>query len=73
MWKDRIGGTHVASPITANGLIYFSSEEGDTIRSKLANTYRSPNHLNEGMRASPAAAKGRLYMRTRTHLYCLGK
>ena len=26
VWKDRVGGTHVASPITANGLIYFCSE-----------------------------------------------
>lgn len=74
VWKDRIGGTHVASPITANGLVYFSSEEGDTTVIRAADTFElvARNHLNEGMRASLAAADGRLYLRTSGHLYCIG-
>jgi len=74
IWKDRIGGTHVASPITANGMIYFCSEEGDTTVIKATDEFEvvSKNKLAEGMRASPAAAAGRLYLRTFGHLYCIG-
>lgn len=74
VWKDRIGGTHVASPITANGLIYFGSEEGDITVIRAADRFElvSKNRLNEGMRASLAAADGRLYLRTSGHLYCIG-
>lgn len=75
IWKDRVGGTHVASPVTANGLIYFCSEEGDTTIIKASDTFRilSKNTLAEGMRASPAVANGRLYLRTFGHLYCIGQ
>ena len=75
VWKDRVGGTYVASPITANGLIYFCNEEGDTTVIKAADTFEivAKNHLTEGMRASPAVANGRLYLRTFGHLYCIGQ
>ncbi len=75
IWKDRVGGTHVASPLAANGLIYFCSEEGDTTIIKAADQFEivSKNTLAEGMRASPAVAKGHLYLRTFGHLYCIGE
>ena len=75
IWKDRVGGTHVASPVTANGLIYFCSEEGDTTIIKASDKFEivSKNTLAEGMRASPAVANGRLYLRTFGHLYCIGQ
>lgn len=75
IWKDRVGGTHVASPIAANGLIYFCSEEGDTTIIKASDKFEivSKNTLAKGMRSSPAAANGRLYLRTFEHLYCIGK
>ena len=31
------------------------------------------NKLSEGLRASPAAAGGRLYLRTLEHLYCISE
>lgn len=73
IWKDRVGGTHVASPISANGFIYFCSEEGDTTVVRAGDTFEivAKNHLADGMRASPAAANGRLYLRTFGHLYCI--
>ena len=75
IWKDRIGGTHVASPITANGHIYFFSEEGEVTVIKAADTFEvvAKNKLAEGGRASLAAANGRLYIRSFSHLYCLGE
>ena len=73
IWKDRVGGTHVASPVSANGLIYFCSEEGDTTAIKAGDEFEivARSRLAEGMRASPAVANGRLYLRTFGHLYCI--
>ena len=75
IWKNRVGGTHVASPISANGVIYFCSEEGDITVIKAADEFEvvSKNHIADGMRASPSAAHGRLYLRTFGHLYCIGQ
>ena len=74
VWKGRLGGTHVASPITANGLIYFFSEEGDVTVIRAADKFEvvAKNKLKEGTRASLAAADGKLYLRSFTHLYCIG-
>ncbi|MCA9062996.1 MAG: PQQ-like beta-propeller repeat protein [Planctomycetaceae bacterium] len=74
IWKGRVDGTYTASPITANGLIYFCNEEGDTTVVRAQDTFEivSRNRLAEGMRASPSAANGRLYLRTFSHLYCIG-
>ncbi len=75
IWKDRIKGTFTASPIAANGHLYFCNEEGDCYVVKAADQFElvSTNHLAEGMRASPSAADGRLFLRTFTHLYAIGK
>ena len=75
IWKDRVEGTFTASPITANGVIYFCNEAGDCFVVKAADAYElvSHNRLDEGMRASPAAADGQLFFRTFTHLYAIGQ
>jgi len=74
IWKGRIDGTYTASPVTANGLIYFCSEEGVTTVVEAADQFRvvAKNRLDDGMRASPAIASGNLYLRTFGHLYCIG-
>jgi outer membrane protein assembly factor BamB len=74
VWKDRIAGTHTASPLIANGIIYFFSEEGDTTLVRAADRFEilAKNHVNEIIRASPGAGSGRLYLRTLTHLYSIG-
>ncbi len=72
LWTGRVGGTFVASAIIANDLLYYCNEEGETT---LVSTERDAfkvvhkNVLAEGMRASPAAANGALYLRTFGHLY----
>ncbi len=75
IWKDRIEGTFTASPISANGLIYFFNEEGVGYVIKAADSFEliSKNQLSEGMRASASAADGHLFLRTFTHLYSIGK
>ena len=73
VWTGRIGGTFVASPILANGLLYFCNEEGETAIVKAGDKFElvAKNRLKEGMRASPAAAHGALFLRTFGHLYKL--
>lgn len=73
VWKYRLAGNFTASPITANGLIYFCNEEGATtvMRASDQPEVVSINHLAEGMRASPGAADGTLFLRTFNHLYAI--
>lgn len=69
----RLGGTFVASPIVAGERMYCCDEEGVTnvVRLSLPPEILARNTLREGMRASPAAAGGALYLRTYTRLYKL--
>lgn len=71
IWTDRIGGTFVASPLLANGLIYCCNEEGETAIVEAQREFKliARNQLKEGMRSSPAAANGALFLRTFKHLY----
>lgn len=75
IWKDRIEGTFTASPIAGAGRIYFCNEEGDCYVVEASDSFRliAKNHLTEGMRASPSAADGHLFLRTFTRLYCVGE
>jgi outer membrane protein assembly factor BamB len=71
-WTHRMGGRHVASPIHADGRIYFFDEDG---RSRVieANPEKfrllSENQLAAGCMASPAVLDNALIVRTKTHLY----
>ena len=71
VWAKRVGGAFVASPVAANGLIYFFNEDGLSVVLRAGNEYEevARNQLDEGLRASPAVAKGCLYLRTFGHLY----
>ncbi len=72
--KIRLGGTFISSPIVANGLVYAANDDGAVfvIRADASMEIVAKNKISEGMRASLAAADGRLYLRTSKHLYCLG-
>jgi outer membrane protein assembly factor BamB len=72
--KIRLGGTFIASPIVVNGLVYAANDDGAVfvMRADASMEIVAKNKLTEGMRASLAAAGGRLYLRTSKHLYCLG-
>jgi outer membrane protein assembly factor BamB len=70
-WQQRIGGGNSASPIHANGKIYFLSEEGLGVVVKASKQFErlARNRLDERTLASYAAAGGALYIRTEKHLY----
>lgn len=74
IWKKRLGGDHWASPIFADGKLYFSSKQGDV--TVLTATEHAPqvlasNKLNAEFIASPAVAGDLLILRSNTHLYCI--
>ena len=74
VWRERLGGVFSASPVAADGKIYFLNEEGETI---VLRAGRKPkvlerNKLNERCLASPALSSGQLFIRTDSHLICIG-
>lgn len=71
VWTGRIGGTHSASPVAADGRVYFFSEDGKTIVVQAGRTFKvlAENHLGDGFMASPAIAGKAFILRSRTHLY----
>lgn len=75
VWRERIGGNYSASPIFADGNIFFCSEEGKTTIVKAGRQFAkvSENTLPDGFMASPAAVDRELYLRSRTHLYRIQK
>jgi outer membrane protein assembly factor BamB len=72
-WKARIGGNHSASPIYADGRIYFLSEEGESVVIAPGKELKvlSKNEVNGETLASMAVSSGSIFIRSRTHLYRL--
>ena len=70
-WSQRVGGNYSASPLLANGKIYFQSEEGTAIVVKASRQFSelARNSLDERSLASYAAADGAIFLRTERHLY----
>ena len=76
VWSERLGGNYSASPIVANGRIYAFSEEGKAVvynASPKGFQKIAENKLTDGFMASPAVAGNSLILRTKTHLYRIGK
>jgi outer membrane protein assembly factor BamB len=68
------GGGFTASPVAADGKVYFTSEEGDVYVIEAGPEYEllATNPLGEVTMATPAVSEGTLYFRTRTHLLAIG-
>ena len=63
-----------ASPVAADGRIYFAGREGATLVLKAGPTYEvlATNQLDDGFDASPALVDGDIYMRGYKYLYAIG-
>ena len=73
-WQERLGGTYSASPLAADGHIYFLSEDGETVVIPADGKFEvlARNSLKEPCQASMAVSHGKLFIRTQTHLFCIG-
>ncbi len=71
VWTNRIGGSYEASPIYADGRLYFFSKEGKATVLKPGRTFEilATNTLADGFMASPAATGKAFFLRTKTSLY----
>jgi len=71
VWQKRVTGKYSASPIYADGKIYFFSREGVTTAIKPGKEFveLAVNKLDAGFMASPAVTGKSLILRTETHLY----
>jgi outer membrane protein assembly factor BamB len=71
VWHARIPDSYSASPILADGRVYFFSEDGNATVIEPARTFTvlAQNSLEDGFMASPAIDGRAFYLRTRSHLY----
>ncbi len=72
--KDALG-EYFASPVAADGKVYFISEEGKVTVLRAAPEWEvlAVNALGEECFATPAIAGGHIYIRTRNALYSFGE
>jgi outer membrane protein assembly factor BamB len=70
-WRERLGGTYSASPVFAEGRIYFQSENGKGVVLKAGRQFErlAVNDIGERTLASYAAVDGALFIRTESSLY----
>jgi len=76
IYRERVGGKFWCSPVAGDGKIYSISESGDCLVIAAGREYKklATNKLNEGgCLASPAISNGQIFLRTKDHLYCIGK
>jgi outer membrane protein assembly factor BamB len=74
-WTERLGGDFSASPVCADGRVYFTNEDGTTYVVRAARDYEllATNELDERTLASPAVDDGAIYLRTASHLWRIGQ
>ncbi|MDW8243079.1 MAG: PQQ-binding-like beta-propeller repeat protein [Thermogemmata sp.] len=74
-YSERLDGEFSASPIWANGYVYYCNQNGKTFVVKAGREFilEAENRLDDGCMASPAVSGNALILRTRTHLYRLEK
>ena len=73
-WRERLGGPCSSSPILAHGRLYFFRRDAKTIILKAGKQLErlAENPLDGSLLSTPAVGEHALYLRTDTHLYCLG-
>ena len=75
LWQTRLDGVFFASPVAADGKVYFASETGETIVVKAGRTPEilARNDLGVRLVASPAISNGRIFLRGDARLFAVGK
>ncbi len=71
LFSERTGGSCSASPILADGRLYFCNERGECLIAAPVREFQKLglNTLPDGIMAGPVAVENQLYLRTKTHLY----
>jgi len=71
LWSKRLGGEFSASPLFADGKVYYCGQDGFTTVIKPAREYMelAKNKLDDGFMSSPAVTGKALILRTRSAMY----
>jgi outer membrane protein assembly factor BamB len=74
LWNERLGRHFSASPVLLEGHLLLPDDDGTTWVVKASPQFElvRKNVLGEECYASPAVARGRLFLRTLHHLWCVG-
>jgi outer membrane protein assembly factor BamB len=74
-WKERLKGKYKASPIASEGRVFFLNTEGLCTVVSAAPRFDKlvENQLADETIASPATSDGRIYIRGKKSLYCIGR
>ena len=72
LWQERVGQHH-ASLVSANGLVYFLSDQGTMriVRPGVAYELVAQSDIGEPCFASPAISGGEIFLRGNKHLFCI--
>lgn len=76
IWSERLPRAEFfASPVMIEGRIYVPSTKGEMIVLATGDKYEllARNPIGEGTHSTPCVDGGRLYVKTFTHLVCIGK
>lgn len=76
VYRERVGAgeSFSASPVAADGRLYFTTEEGKTYVVRSGPVYKvlAENELDEVVMTTPAMSGGALFVRGMRHVYALG-
>lgn len=74
IWSERVRGEFFGSPVLIDGKIYCPTAKGRMFVLATGDTYQllADNPIGEGTHSTPCIDGGRLYMKTFTHLVCIG-
>ena len=70
-----VGSSYVASPVAADGRLYFSTEDGTVHVASVDEEFEllASNEMNEVIWATPAISQGLLVVRTLGHVWGIGE
>ena len=74
IWTNRLSAEFFGSPVLIDGRIYCASTKGEMIVLATGDTFQSlaRNPIGEGTHSTPCVDAGRIYMKTFSHLVCIG-
>jgi outer membrane protein assembly factor BamB len=74
IWQERVGGSFYGSPVCAGDHLFCISRKGEVVVLAASEKFQllGRNPLGEKCHTTPAIAEGRMYVRTYSHLYCIG-
>jgi outer membrane protein assembly factor BamB len=72
-WQKRVGGTYYASPVCSGKHVYCTSADGEVVVLSASTTFEQLARikLGEPSNATPAIARGKMFLRTESKLMAL--